>query len=167
MRPRLGHEEEAFEPANRRAFPPGTLWGMTSPRREGNPLEQLGAYLENVGQTNRRATRLAAAGLLGLLALVAYSLPNLSSSPLCWLGTTTGVVLSVLLWALLTKRMGVRAALGALGAWLIVQFAAGFVVPWDPEIGDAAITLGVFLGIILSFALLQLRGSFRTAAGAR
>lgn len=64
----------------------------------------------------------------------------------------------------LTKRMSIRGALIGLGLWLVVQFAAGFVVSWDAQVGDAAITLGVFMGMILSFALFQLHGSFRSSA---
>lgn len=77
---------------------------MAAPRTSGSTLNQLGEYLERLGQTNRTIARLAALAQLGLLALVAYSLPNLSSSPLCWLGMTTGVVVGGLLWALLRQR---------------------------------------------------------------
>ena len=136
---------------------------MNPPRGRSNPLERLGAYLDRVGQANRGITRVAAVAQLAGVALLAYCLPNLAASPLCWLGISTGAVVAVLLWASLTKRVHPRVAALGFGSWLLVQFAAGFVIPWDPAIGDAAITLGVFLGVILSFALFQLQATLRGA----
>lgn len=137
---------------------------MNTPNRRASTVDQLGAYLEHIGQTNRATARVAAFGQIGLVALAAVNLRNLVSSPLCWLGIASGTVVAFLLWALLTRRMTVRGALVGISLWLVIEFAIGLFVPWDPTIGDAAITVGVIMGMILSFALLQLRGSFRSAA---
>ena len=134
---------------------------MNPPGGRGNPLERLGSYLDQVGQANRRVTLIAAFAQLVGVALLAYWLPNLAASPLCWLGIATGTVVAVLLWASLTKRVHPRVATLCFGLWLLVQFAAGFVIPWDPALGDAAITLGVFMGLIASFAIFQLRATMR------
>lgn len=124
-------------------------------------LDQLGLYLDRLGQDHRGATRVAALAQLALVALLALWLPNLAASPLCWLGVATGAVVAVLLWASLTKRVHPRVATLCFGLWLLVQFAAGFVIPWDPALGDAAITLGVFMGLMLSLAIFQLRTTMR------
>lgn len=137
---------------------------MNPPRGRSNPLERLGAYLDRVGQRNRGVTRIAALAQLAGVALLAYWLPNLAASPLCWLGIATGTVVAVLLWASLTKRVHPRVATLCFGLWLLVQFAAGFIIPWDPAIGNAAITLGVFMGLMLSFAIFQLRATIRAAS---
>lgn len=137
---------------------------MDAPRGRGSPLERLGSYLDQVGQANRRVTLIAAFAQLVGVALLAYWLPNLAASPLCWLGIATGTVVAVLLWASLTKRVHPRVATLCFGLWLLVQFGAGFVIPWDATICDAAITLGVFMGLMLSFALFQLCATIRAAS---
>lgn len=137
---------------------------MNPPGGRGNPLERLGSYLDRVGQADRRVTLIAAFAQLVGVAMLAYWLPNLAASPLCWLGIATGTVVAVLLWASLTKRVHPRVATFCFGLWLLVQFAAGFIIPWDPAIADAAITLGVFMGLMLSFALLQLCATIRAAS---